>query len=48
MFDIPLLVNLFISLIELRNIHLKHQIKEHIYVDLKWIKQPTQSCSLEH
>ena len=29
MFGIPLLVNLFISLIELKNIHQKHQIIEH-------------------
>ena len=27
MFDIPLLINLFIPLIELKNIHQKHQIK---------------------
>ena len=52
MFDIPLLINLFIPLIELKNIHQKHQIKEKmskIYtgVNLKQIKQPNQSCSLE-
>ena len=29
MFDIPLLINLFISLIELKNIHEKHRTKEH-------------------
>ena len=28
-FDIPSLINLFIFLIELKNIHSKHQIKEH-------------------
>ena len=28
-FDIPLLINLFICLIELKSIHQKHQIKEH-------------------
>ena len=30
MFDIPLLINLFIPLIELKNIHQKHQMKEHM------------------
>ena len=29
MFDIPLLINLFISLTELEIIHQKHQIKGH-------------------
>ena len=30
MFDIPLLINHFISLIELKNIHWKDQIKEQM------------------
>ena len=29
LFDIPLLINLFIPLIELKNIHSKHEIKEN-------------------
>ena len=29
MFDIPLHFNLFVSLIELKNIHSKHPLKEH-------------------
>ena len=29
MFNIPLVINVFISLIELKNIHEKHQIKGH-------------------
>ena len=33
-FDIPVLINLFLSLTELKNIHLKHQIKEHIFLYL--------------
>ena len=32
MFDIPLLNNLFISLIELKNVHWKHPLKER-----KWM-----------
>ena len=34
MFDIPLLINLFISLIELKNIDQKHHIKEHTFLYL--------------
>ena len=30
MSDIPLLINLFVSLIKLKNINKKHQIEEHI------------------
>ena len=30
--DIPLVINLFISLIELNNIHQKHQMKEHKFL----------------
>ena len=29
MFGIPLLINLFVSLTELKDIHQNHQIKEH-------------------
>ena len=43
MFDIPLLINLFNPLFELKNIH---QIKER-NVNVKQIKQPNQSRSLE-
>ena len=34
MFDIPVLINLFITLIELKNINQKRQIKKHTFLYL--------------
>ena len=43
MFDIPLVINLFMSRIDLRNIHRKNKV-----LNLKQVKQPTQSHCVKH